>query len=486
MNRKYLIILMMVVSLTTLLIQRSCAKVDFSQSLYKKLAENKNQIPHIQQPDYKRIKLDNGVIVYLVEDHSLPTVELTGYINGGQRQEEREIAGISSLMFELMNTTTENYSEEELARYKELHGIDLDFNVQPDYFQLTGDALSTDQEALISLVAEILQRPNFSGNHFQRIKQEKQRYLLQAQTEQDSLLNMYFDQQIYPNHPYSFYSNLNLRLDKLANLFPPDLTDYYQQTIAPNNLVLGIVGDIDPIAMTELIKEEFSTWQQRQIEIREPQLSGSTVAQQDIIIVDKPDATQAKIKLGYNFFSYDFADRIAFEIANRVYGSGRFGSRLMKNLRSQHGYVYNISARSNYHQLDGSYQITTSVKPSKTLEAIRAITEEMRVLKEEQNQITEEELFNVINLYNAYFPKRYQTQISILDQLIYNKELRNRRPDYINHYIEQYNNLELTKVQKAFSQYTYPERLVTVIVANQEEVVPQFKEAGLEVQVVEE
>ena len=41
----------------------------------------------------KRIELDNGMVVYLAEDHELPVVEVLGDIEGGISQESPELAG---------------------------------------------------------------------------------------------------------------------------------------------------------------------------------------------------------------------------------------------------------------------------------------------------------------------------------------------------------------------------------------------------------
>ena len=46
-----------------------------------------------------------------------------------------------------------------------------------DHLRITADALSTDKEQLITLVADVLQNPDFSADYFGRIIQELYQYL---------------------------------------------------------------------------------------------------------------------------------------------------------------------------------------------------------------------------------------------------------------------------------------------------------------------
>ena len=353
------------------------AKVDFDQQLYRELAQGKNEAPYIKLPDYKRIELDNKLVFYLVEDHSYPTVEVTGYLKGGRRQESKQLAGITNFMFEMMNTGTKNYGQQELARYKELHGIDFGFSVKNDYYKFSGSSLSSDKKTLISLIAEILRKPNFKADYYQRIKEETKRGLAQAKTRQDSLLNMYFFKEIYEGHPYSFAYDYDLQREALANINPNSLKKFYQNNIGPNNLTIGIVGDINIEEIKRLVKEEFGSWSQKEIKLKQPELKMDSLAQNKIKVVNKPDASQAKIRLGYNFYNNKFEDRIAFKMANRVYGGGSFSSRLMENLRSDKGYVYSIYSKSNYYRLGGAYYIETEVKPNKAYQTVKAVKNEM-------------------------------------------------------------------------------------------------------------
>jgi zinc protease len=486
------------------------AEVEYNKELFEKLAVNKNKVPHIDIPEYKRVKYENGLIVYLVEDHQLPIVEIKGYINGGRRQEVKELAGISSFMVEMMNTGTKHFNEKELANYKDINGIDFGFGVENDYLSFGGSALSTDTKELISLMAEIFKNPKFNANHFTRVKQELYRSLAQAKTQEGSLLDMYFYKNIYNNHPYSFDDNIDLNIAALSNITPKSLQSFYDKNISPSNTIFAVVGDIDTKKMEKMLQEYFNDWgmveeeerqdstkdkqvkeekeskyQDIEVEIKNPLVKMERENYGKVILVNKPDATQAKIKMGYNFFDNSFENRIALTMANRVYGGGDFESRLMDNLRTEKGFVYGIYANDTYNQLGGVYYISTEVKPENTYQAIEAIKEEMTLIKSGEKKIKEGELFKIINLYNAFYPKSYKSKLNVINRVIYNVELQDRDADYINKVIEEYNHLSASKAQEVFAKYTYPKRFLTVIVGKKEDILAQFEEQGINVEVVE-
>lgn len=461
------------------------AQVDFTQDLFEELAANINPIPYIETPAYKRVELDNGMVFYLAEERDLPVIEVLGFIRGGMSQESMEQAGISSLMARLMNTGTKNFSELELSRYKELNGLTFSISSALDHYNVTANALSHDKEALFTLMAEVLRNPKFDGDYFYRIIQEYYQALLQHFYYDSSLLDMYFNSTIYGDHPYGYNDNLGLVVAALQSMTPAAVESFYQENIDPANIIMAISGDFDLAEMEELLREKFADWETKGTELEERRVEENEANYNRIILVNKPDATQAKMKMGYSFYDNSYADRVAFTMANLVFGGGDFSSRLMDNLRSKQGYVYGIYSNFRLNERGGLYFITTDVAPEKACETREAIKAELLAVKEGQAEISEEELFRIVNLYNAFFPKTYKEQISVLSEIMYAREILGEGEDYINNYISEYNNLSAEEVQEVFARDTFPERFLTVIVGKKEDVLPAFQEQGIEVEVVE-
>lgn len=463
----------------------SAQAFEFKEELFLELAESVNEIPEINAPDYSILKLKNGLKVYLAEDHKLPLIEIRAYLEGGKIEENKDQAGISSLMAEIMNLETENYSENELARYKEINALSFNISADNDRFNISANALNTEADKLISLMAEVLQHPKFEGNHFKRTVNEYQQLYRQQFYNDSALLNMHFFKNLYGEHPYGYNNDFNLILDFLERVEAQDLQKFYQQTINPGDLIIAVSGDFEKTEIEELFKSQFADWKNNDFETEKGYVDVNPAVHNKILIVNKADATQAKMRIGHNFYSSRFPKRTAFLMGNRIFGSGGFNSRLMENLRSDKGYVYGVNAQTKYNDYGGAYFVNLSVKPERALDSLRAVKEEMRQIKNNENPITDEELFENINLYNAVFPKAYKEKIAVLDELMYQIEIRNKTEDYINNFIDQYNGLSATEVQQIFAEEIYPEIMMTVIVGPKNEIIPVFENAGIDFEVVE-
>ena len=458
---------------------------EFSAELFDELADAVNEKPIIEVPDYSVLELDNGMIVYLAENHELPIVEMSAYIRGGFSRELKEESGISSLMTELMNLGSENYSETEMGKFKEINGLSFSFSSDFDKYRINASSLITEKDELISLAAEILKNPDFKRDYFSRTVSENIQYYKQQFYEDDSLLDMHFFKNLYGDHPYGYQYNYNLAVDFLNDVKPEDLHNFYRKNINPSEMIMALSGDFEIEEMKELLKTNFSDWENNQISAESSYVNVNPKNHGRIILVNKADATQAKIRMGYNFYTYNYPKKVPFLMGNMIFGSGGFNSRLMENLRTEKGYVYGTNSRTEYHKYGGSYYINLSVEPEKSLKAVQAVEEEMDVIKNGENPIKKEELFENVNLYNAVFPKAYREQIDVLDKLMYEIEFRSNTEEYINKLIREYNGLTAEEVQNVFSEELYTDILLTVIVGPKERILPIFRENNIELEVVE-
>ena len=461
------------------------AEKKLSEDLFHKLIKTENEKPKINIPDYEKIEFDNGLTAYLVKKSKYPIVELTGFIKGGRRQENSDIAGISDIMVKMMSTGTKNFGEEEFARKKEVNGIDINFGVSKDTFNLRGRTLSGETEKLLSLLAESLKNPNFSAPYFQRILQEQNQYLAQATVQADQLLNSYFFKNIYQDHPYAFSNDIKLKRSKLRTFNPEKVRDFYNKSIGPEKMVIAVVGDIDIDKTKKVLKENFADWDKQDIKIEKNEINEMAYDKKKVIIVNKKDAEQAHMKIGYNFHGYEFKKDTEFLIGNRIFGQGGFSSRLMENIRSDKGYVYSIYSDASYNKDGGVYYINTKVDPQKAPNVLKAVKKEMKAIKNAEKEITEEELKENINLYNGLLPSNYKYPIDIIDGYIYKTELLGEEGDYLNRFIKEYNNLSPDEVQNVMEDNLKPDKLLTVVVGNSEKLKSVFKEAGYKVEVIQ-
>ena len=73
-----------------------------TQPTWKKIPIPK--LPEFHPREPKRIELQNGMVVFLQEDHELPTIDAIARIRGGSRAESAAKVGLLSLYGEVWRT----------------------------------------------------------------------------------------------------------------------------------------------------------------------------------------------------------------------------------------------------------------------------------------------------------------------------------------------------------------------------------------------
>lgn len=299
--------LIIVFSLTLTL---SAQTEDFSPEFFRKLADSVNEKPEINVPDYQVLELDNQMKFYLAQDKSLPIFEIRGYIDGGKIDENKNNAGITSLMTETMLLATENYNENELSRFKEINALSLNLGSSLDRISISGDSLKSERTELISLLAEVLRKPKFEGKHFERTVKENQQLYQQQFHDDSALLNMYFFKNLYGKHPYGYNHNYNLILDFLRNVEAEEVEEFYQKTVNPKDTVIIISGDFNYADLKTELKNKFGSWKNKNYKIQRDYVKVDPKIHNKVLLIDKQDATQANMRMGYNFYKSNYHKRI--------------------------------------------------------------------------------------------------------------------------------------------------------------------------------
>jgi zinc protease len=239
-------------------------------------------------------------------------------------------------------------------------GAAIDIAVSRDAVTLSGLSLSRHLDAVIDLCADILADPRLSDEEHQRLLRETPQVLDEIRDDDSALATRWFDWVCSPGHPYgrtSLGTEQSLeRIDRTA------ATELWKREVVANNLVIGVAGDIDDSAANRLA--------QRLVERIPPGRRATTLVEETgdeslvkrgrrLILVDKPDRTQAQIRIGHLALRYGHPDTAALAVAEAVFG-GMFSSRLMQEIRVKRGWSYGAGCALRRSRLPHWFEIWTA------------------------------------------------------------------------------------------------------------------------------
>ena len=169
--------------------------------------------------------------------------------------------------------------------------------------------------------------------------------------------------------------------------------------------------------------------------------------------------TQSSIRIGKLLFPRQHPDFLGMQVVASALG-GYFGSRLMQNLREEHGYTYGVVAAMVNFEREGYFAVAAQVGTEVTQDALREIYTEIERLRAEP--MAEGELSLVKNIMVGEMMRILDGPFGIADVTIENI-LCGRDHTVINENIRRIQAMTPADVQLLARKYLSREELVTVI-----------------------
>jgi zinc protease len=196
----------------------------------------------VQFPPYEVRTLPNGMQVVIVLHHEQPAVTLRLLVRAGAAQDPKGKGGLAGLAASLLDQGTATKSAEQIADQIDSIGGIMGTGSSLDYTQLTAVVMKDSFNLGMDLVADLARNPSFAPEEIDRQKQQALSSLQVSQNDPDYLASVLFDRLVYGFHPYGLPGSGTPA--SLAGISRQDLQAFHKQYFVPNNMILGIVGDV--------------------------------------------------------------------------------------------------------------------------------------------------------------------------------------------------------------------------------------------------
>jgi zinc protease len=429
--------------------------------------------PEITIPEYSQFELNNGLRVYLLEDHELPLVSGSAMIYTGSRLEPTEKTGLATIVGSVMRSGgTLTHPADELNQRLEQRAASVETSIDITNGNASFSALSEDLPEVMQLFAEVLQQPAFPQERIDLTKNQLRGSIARRNDDPQEIASREFQKLIYgEDSPYA----RTVEYSTLENISRDDVLTFYRQTIQPQNVLLGIVGDFDSEAIRPLIEQAFGNWQ-APADVQTQLISANTATLQEVaqvktggvFLVDQPQLTQSNIQMGHLGGKLSNADYPAMSVLNEVLNG--LGGNLVNEIRSRQGLAYSVyavwSPRFDY---PGMFIGGGQTRSEATVPFIQSTKEQIQAVR--TTPITEDQLARAKDSVLNGFIFNFQTPSQVLARVM--------RYDYYGYpqdFIFQYQQgVEATTVQdvlQAAQANLKPDRLVTLVVGNSTTITP--------------
>jgi zinc protease len=323
----------------------------------------------VRKIEYTDTKLKNGLRVIISEDHSAPVFAIVVNYNVGSRDERKGRTGFAHLFEHMMFKGSSNVGPGEHPYLMFMYGGSMNGTTNKDrtmYYEILPANqldlalfLEADRMRSLDITRDNLDNQRNAVQEERRLGVDNQPYGKTFETR---------DELAYENFAYE-HSVIGSMAD-LSAATVDDVSGFFKTYYAPNNAVIGIVGDIDTKATLEKLRKYFESIPSQPappaVDMTEP-----AQTEERRTTLEDPLARLARVDMAYKVPPSESADDDALEVLSTVLSNGR-SSRFYESIVRQKQLATTINAGSGESRGPGLFNIVAMVAPGKSLAEVES------------------------------------------------------------------------------------------------------------------
>jgi zinc protease len=366
-------------------------------------------------PEPDRVVFENGMVVYLLEDHELPLVSMTATMRTGSWLDPADKIGLASLTGSVMRTgggggLSAEQVDEELEQFA--GGLGISIGRQSGSASL--DVLSKDLKRGLQIFTGLIRTPAFEPARVELAKLQAIEGIRRRQDNPGAIVGREFGKLLYgEDHPSAWESSIG----SITRITRDDLVAFHRETIHPNGMIVGVTGDFDTSAMLALLRDVFGDWKKGEVPVLKIADVPQSQAPKPIVRFVNKETSQTHLRLGHLSIKQHDPDYVSLAIANDILGGSSFRSRLFNDVRTKRGLAYSVGSRLNTGVHDqGVWLMRAETKLPSTQEVIARFVANMERMRTEL--VTDNELAEAKEAYVNSFVFSFGSPSAIVGRLI--------------------------------------------------------------------
>jgi len=414
---------------------------------------------HFQAPQPRKAVLDNGITVYIAEDHTLPLVRGVAYVDAPSVYDPPAKVGLASFTATLLRDggaggRSPDAIDEQLATL----GASVEASSSDVLASVSFSSLASNVGQVLPIWQDVLTRPDFDPG---RIELERQRQLEAVRRVADSPVQLAvreFSYRVAEGHPSGAYPTA----DTIDAIQRADLVAFHDAYYAPAATVVAITGDFDAGAMLQTLNATPGQWQHALAPA--PQLPAFNERPAAKVYFTQKDVQQSIILVGQPAMRAYTPSYDAFMVADQILGAGGFTSRLFTDIRTKRGLAYSTGSQlSQGFSYPGTFLAYAFTRSDATGQVLHLILSEIRQLRDQGVSAAEVSRAREQIVNQAVFR---DTSVADTTERTARVQLLGLTAGYFETYLNTVQTITPAEVQAAARQVLDPAGLVIMVVGN--------------------
>ena len=346
---------------------------------------------------FKKTILPNGTRLITVPMPESPTVTFMMFAETGSKYETKKQSGISHFLEHALFKGTKNRPKSsDLSR--ELDSLGSQYNAftcqeSTGYY---AKAHKSKADKIIEIISDMYLHPLLPEAELEKEKgviiQEINMYEDEpARHVQDIFLEL-----LYGDQPAGW--NIAGTKETVASFTKDEVNNYYRSHYVAPATVIALAGAFDEEKILKAIEKLSAELPNEKYKEKLPVLESQ---QKPAVKIKHKNTDQTHLVLGIRTFGAQNPKAPILKVLSVVLGGG-MSSRLFQKLRDELGLCYYVGASPDLYTDHGVFQVASGVDNAKVIPAVKAIMDELRLLKSElvpEAELRKAKDFLIGNLY---------------------------------------------------------------------------------------
>jgi zinc protease len=373
--------------------------------------------------EIKEVTTPLGIKAWLVEDKSVPIVNLAFSFEGGTASEPDGQKGVTSLMAILLTDGAGALAGQAFKQRQEDSEVSLGFAASLDRLNGSLRLLTANRDEGFELLRLALVEPRFDPDMIEQRRAQALSDINQSEQRPATVAARAMMSTVFVGHPYAT-SVKGLR-DGVTSLTAADLEARAAALLSRTTLVVVAVGDIDPAELSRQLDRTFGALPAGPAPAEPP--AWKPVIESRTIVIERP-VPQSTVQIVLPGIARDDPDWYAAFVMNHILGGGGLGSRLATEVREKRGLAYGVSSGLRLYKKASLLVISTASANEKVAEAIKVIRAEMARLRSEG--VTPQELADAKTYLSGALPVSLDSSGSVAS-LLYSMKIDGLPRDHL-------------------------------------------------------
>ena len=421
-------------------------------------------VAHADEPkiEYKKFQLQNGLTVYVIEDHKAPMVNEVLWFKVGSKDEVANRTGFAHLFEHLMFKGSAHLPDGLMDKLLEAGGGWSNAFTSSDMTVYQNVAGANFLETMLWIEADrlagltdTLDQPKLDNQRDVVLNERRQSY----ENQPYGMSELLIQEALWPKDHGYHWSTIGYPADLKAAALP-DVSGFFKKYYVTNNATMVIAGDVKLDEVKRLVEKYFA-WIPRGADPQRPVYKTPAPIAKEVVVDTTDDVQVPRVYLSWRGPSAFTAEEPALDLLSDVLGNGK-SSRLYKRLVYDEKIAQDVRATFSGEQLAGTFQIVATAKPGvDPKRLVQEISEEVARLAAAAPDA--KELERAQNSHESRFLHGLESTLQRAI-LLASYDVNVRDPDYFSKDLARYRAVTAAQLKDAAAKYLKPTARVVLTI----------------------